>query len=71
MNPAEDNDEELEFLEESDTAAVMRYVIEGIPLDPVIRRRVNKRAQRITEKIFRLHGYIDVDKLLREARDEG
>lgn len=55
---------------QADHDAIMRHVIEGTPIDPALARRVEERASRITEVIWQKHGFIDVDQLLREARDE-
>jgi hypothetical protein len=53
-----------------DLEALMKHVIDGTPVDPELSLRVEERADRITAEIQQKHGYIDVDKLLREARDE-
>jgi hypothetical protein len=54
----------------SDSEAVMKHVIDGTPIEPELRKRIRERANRITEQVWRKHGYIDVDKLVRDARDE-
>lgn len=54
--------------EQADYAAVMRHVIDGAPLDPEVARRIDARAERVTEEIYRLHGDIDdetIHQLLR------
>jgi hypothetical protein len=56
---------------QADSEAVMRHVIDGTPIDPELKRRVEERADRITEEILQKHGFIDVDKLIHDARDEG
>jgi hypothetical protein len=45
--------------EHSDTAAVLRYAFERVPLDPEVARRVDERAARIMEHVRRTHGIID------------
>jgi predicted ATP-grasp superfamily ATP-dependent carboligase len=54
----------------ADADAVMLHVINGTPIDPDLKRRVEERADRITEEIRQTHGYVDVDNLVRSARDE-
>lgn len=54
----------------ADAEAVMLHVINGTPVDPDLKRRVEERADRITEEIRQKHGYVDVDSLVRSARDE-
>ena len=54
----------------ADSEAVMKHVIDGTPTEPELRQRIRERASRITEEVWRKHGYIDVDKLIRDARDE-
>ncbi len=53
-----------------DYMAVMRHVAEGTPVEPELARRVRERAERITDEIRREHGYIDVVKLLHDARED-
>jgi hypothetical protein len=56
-------------LELSDQEAVLRHAFQGELLDPEVLRRVDERADRITEEIRRIHGLIDdktFDELLRE-----
>ena len=57
----------------ADQEAVMRHAFQGEPLDPEVLRRVDERADRITEEIRRIHGIIDdktFDELLRDDDDE-
>jgi hypothetical protein len=42
-------------------AAVLRLLTEGTPVPPEIARRIDERADRITERIRRTHGVIDDD----------
>jgi hypothetical protein len=45
--------------EQADTAAVLKHAFERAPLDPEVARRVDERADRITEQVRRTHGVID------------
>jgi hypothetical protein len=53
-----------------DQAAVMKRLIDGTPIDPEVSRRIDQRADRITDELRRKYGAIDVVELLRDARDE-
>jgi hypothetical protein len=54
----------------ADQAAVIKRLIDGTPIDPEVSRRIDERADRITEELRRKYGAIDVVQLLRSARDE-
>jgi hypothetical protein len=54
----------------ADQAAVMKRLIDGTPIDPEVSRRIDQRADRITDELRRKYGAIDVVELLRDARDE-
>lgn len=57
----------------ADQEAVMRHAFHGEPLDPEVLRRVDERADRITEEIRRIHGIVDdktFSELLRDDDDE-
>jgi hypothetical protein len=57
---------------EADRDAVYRHAFEGQPLAPEIRRRVQERAAKITDQIYRTHGLIDdqtFQKLLSDDDD--
>jgi hypothetical protein len=56
--------------EQADEAAVLRHAFHGEPLDPEVARRVQERAARVTEEIFRLHGEIDTEKINALFRDD-
>ncbi len=58
---------------EADREAVYRHAFGGVPLDPDVARRVQERAARITEEIYRRHGLIDDETFqkLLDDEDEG
>ena len=56
--------------ERSDSEAVMRHAFEGVPLDPEVARRVDERADRITEQVRRTHGVIDDETFQSLLADE-
>ena len=43
----------------ADLDAVMKRIIDGTPVDPETSRRIEERADRITEEIYRTHGLMD------------
>jgi len=43
----------------ADLDAVMKRIIDGTPVDPKISRRIEERADRITEEIRRTRGVMD------------
>jgi hypothetical protein len=48
-------------LEQADADAVMQRFLHGTPLDPEVERRVEERANEITERLRATHGIIDDD----------
>jgi hypothetical protein len=54
--------------EQTDEQAVFRHAFEGGPLDLEIARRVHERARRITERVRKEHGMVDVVQLVRDSR---
>jgi hypothetical protein len=63
----------LDLEEKADSDTVMRHAFEGEPLDPEIARRVEERARRVTEEIYRIHGIISeetLNQILREVREK-
>ena len=40
----------------ADAEAVLRHAFYGEPLDPEVARRVQERAARVTEEVYRAHG---------------
>jgi hypothetical protein len=57
-------------LERADAEAVYRHAFEGQPLDPEIARRVDERADRITQEIYRTHGLIDDETFQKLLSDD-
>ena len=53
----------------ADIDALMRHTAEKTPVDPELFRRVNERADRLTEELRRKPP-IDIEKLLHDAREE-
>jgi hypothetical protein len=55
---------------QADHEAAEQHFLEGTPFEPELARRIQERAERARQEIFERVGYIDVDKLIHEARDE-
>jgi hypothetical protein len=53
-----------------DLRAVIQHLQDKTPLEPELARRIDERADRVTERLRRENVDIDVVKLLREVRDE-
>lgn len=53
-----------------DLRAVVKHLMDKTPLEPELRRRVDERADRITERLRRENVDIDIVQLLREVRDD-
>ncbi len=54
----------------ADLDAVMKRIIDGTPVDPETARRIEERANRITEEIYRTHGLIDDETFQRLLDDD-
>jgi hypothetical protein len=54
----------------ADLDAVMKRISDGTPVDAPTSRRIEDRAECITEELRRTHGEIDIDQLLRSVREE-
>jgi hypothetical protein len=54
----------------ADLDALIHHHLEGTPVDPELARRVDERADRITEELLRKGVRIDIEKLLDDAREE-
>jgi hypothetical protein len=53
-----------------DYQAVIKHLLDKAPLDPELVRRIEERADRITERLRQENVDIDVVELLRDVRDE-
>ena len=53
----------------ADLDAVMKRIIDGTPVDLETSRRIEERADRITEEIYRTHGFID-DETFQKLLDD-
>jgi hypothetical protein len=54
----------------ADNKAAMASALSGQSLDPEIARRNDERAERVTERLRRKHGVLDVAvEVVRETRD--
>ena len=54
----------------ADLDAVMKRIIDGTPVDPETSRRIEERADRITEEIRRTRGVMDDDRFERLLHDD-
>ncbi|MFL5240531.1 MAG: hypothetical protein ACJ8FY_00335 [Gemmataceae bacterium] len=59
MGTAETKAAGIDPLALADLDAVMKRIIDGTPVDPEISRRIEERADRITEEIRRTRGTMD------------
>jgi hypothetical protein len=50
---------------------VMKRIIDGTPVDPETSRRIEERADRITEEIRRTRGVMDDDRFQGLLHDDG
>jgi hypothetical protein len=57
-------------LEQTDADSILRHTFHGEPLDPEIARRVHDRAEKITQKIYRVHGLIEDETFQKLLDDE-
>lgn len=53
-----------------DYHAVIKHLMDKTPLEPELARRIEERADRITERLRRENVEIDIVQILREVRDE-
>ncbi len=44
----------------ADLDAVLKHVVAGTPVDPVLSRRVQERSERMTEELHRKYGELNV-----------
>jgi hypothetical protein len=54
----------------ADLDAVMKRIIDGTPVDSETSRRIEERADRITEQIRRTRGVMDDDRFERLLHDD-
>jgi hypothetical protein len=54
----------------ADLDAVMKRIIDGTPVDPEISRRIEERADRITEEIRRTRGVMDDERFQALLHDD-
>ena len=59
MNTAETEPAGIDLQVLADLDAVMKRIIDGTPVDPETSRRIEERADRITEEIRRTRGVMD------------
>lgn len=59
MNPAETEPVVIDLQVQADLDAVMKRIIDGTSVDPETSRRIEERADRITEEIRRTRGVMD------------
>jgi hypothetical protein len=59
MSTAETEPAGIELQVVADLDAVMKRIIDGTPVDPETSRRIEERADRITEEIRRTRGVMD------------
>jgi hypothetical protein len=59
MSTAETDPAGIDLQVLADLDAVMRRIIDGTPVDPETSRRIEERADRITEEIRRTRGVMD------------
>ena len=59
MNTTETEPKGIDLQVLADLDAVMKRIIDGTPVDPETSRRIEERADRITEEIRRTRGVID------------
>jgi hypothetical protein len=59
MNTSETESLAIDSQVRSDLDAVMKQIIDGTPVDPQTSRRIEERADQITEEIRRTRGVID------------
>lgn len=54
----------------ADAEAVIEAIMSGQKLDPETARRIDERAQKVTDEIGRKHGVLDIGgPAIRELRD--
>ena len=59
MSTTETVPADIDLQVQADVDAVMKRIIDGTPVDPETSRRIEERADRITEEIRRTRGVMD------------
>ncbi len=70
MSPAQTRAAGIDPQVLADLDAVMKRIIDGTPVDPETSRRIEERADHITEQIRRTRGVMDDDRFERLLHDE-
>jgi hypothetical protein len=70
MSPAQTRAAGIDPQVLADLDAVMKRIIDGTPVDPDTSRRIEDRADHITEQIRRTRGIMDDDRFERLLHDE-
>jgi hypothetical protein len=70
MSPAQTRAAGIDPQVLADLDAVMKRIIDGTPVDPETSRRIEERADHITEQIRRTRGVMDDDRFERLLHDD-
>jgi len=70
MSTAETQPAGIDLQVLADLDAVMKRIIDGTPVDPETARRIEERADRITEEIYRKRGLIEDETFQRLLDDD-
>ena len=70
MNTAKTHPARIDLQVLVDLDAVMKRIIDGTPVDPETSRRIEERADRITEEIRRTRGVMDDARFLALLHDD-
>ena len=71
MSTAETEPASIDLQVLADLDAVMKRLIDGTPVDPETSRRIEERADRITEEIRRTRGVMDDARFQALLHDDG
>ena len=70
MSTAETESVGIDPLVLADLDAVIKRIVDGTPVDPETSRRIEERADRITEEIRRTRGVMDDDRFQALLHDD-
>ena len=70
MSTAETEPADIDPQVLADLNAVMKRIIDGTPVDPETSRRIEERADRITQEIRRTRGVMDDDRFQALLHDD-